>query len=102
MDDWRQTVPGGELIAKGLADYAAGQCTVAGCLVSIARTRLSEAGLLPKSEPNPFPEPERQLYRLLGESDGDAYSRYNALPRELISFERTFERMTRMAETQNR
>ena len=29
---------------------------------------------------------ELQLYRLLREEDGDAYSRYNALVRELVSF----------------
>ena len=39
-----------------------------------------------------FPEPERQLYRLLREEGGDAYSRYNALIRELVSFEQALDR----------
>jgi hypothetical protein len=32
-------------------------------------------------------EVELQLYRLLRREGGDAYSRYNALIRELVSFE---------------
>jgi len=39
-----------------------------------------------------FPEPERQLYRLLRQEGGDAYSRYNALIRELVSFEQALDR----------
>jgi hypothetical protein len=42
--------------------------------------------------PNCFAEPERQLYRLLREEGGDAYSRYNALIRELVSFEQALDR----------
>ena len=34
---------------------------------------------------------ELQLYRLLREEDGDAYSRYNALVRELVSFRQALE-----------
>jgi hypothetical protein len=39
-------------------------------------------------------EPELQLYRLLRREGGDAYSRYNALLRELISFEQALDRRT--------
>ena len=39
-----------------------------------------------------FPEPERQLYRLLRQEGGDAYSRYIALIRELVSFEEALDR----------
>ncbi len=92
-DNWRETLPGGQLVAAGLADYQAGRCSVPGCLVSIARTRLTQAGLLPEEIANPFPEPERQLYQLLREAGGDAYSRYNALVRELVSFEQSLDRM---------
>ncbi len=86
-DNWSDILPGGEMMREGLADFQCGRCTVAACLVAIARTRLSRVGLLPKSVVNPFPEPERQLYRLLRQAGGDAYSRYNALVRELVSFE---------------
>ncbi|MCX6930149.1 MAG: hypothetical protein NT154_44095 [Verrucomicrobia bacterium] len=40
-------------------------------------------------------EPERQLYRLLRQEGGDAYSRYNALIRELVSFEQALDRRCR-------
>jgi hypothetical protein len=38
-----------------------------------------------------FPEPERQLYRLLRQEGADAYSRYNSLLRELVSFENALD-----------
>ncbi|MBA3353134.1 MAG: hypothetical protein H0U23_12075 [Blastocatellia bacterium] len=92
-NNWKETFPGGQLIAAGVADYRAGRCSVPACLVSIARTRLTRAGLLPEGVLNPFPEPERQLYQLLREAGGDAYSRYNALLRELVSFEQSLDQM---------
>ncbi len=90
-DNWSERLPGGKLVEEGLADFAANRCTVAACLVAIAHTRLSAAGLLPATFSGNIPEPERQLYRLLRESGGDAYSRYNALLRELISFEQALD-----------
>lgn len=93
IENWSERFPGGELVRQGLADFQAGRCTVPACLVGIGRTRLSRAGLLPASLRNQFPEPERQLYRLLCEAGGDAYSRYNALVRELISFEQALDRL---------
>jgi len=92
IDNWRETLPGGELVGSGLADLALGLCTVPACLVSIARTRLASAGLLPSSSSGAIPEPELQLYRLLRKRGGDAYSRYNALLRELVSFEQALDR----------
>jgi hypothetical protein len=41
-------------------------------------------------------EPELQLYRLLRREEGDAYSRYNALVRELVSFEAALDRRNRL------
>lgn len=93
MDNWKETLPGGELISQGIADFTAARCTVPACLVGIARTRLTRAGLIAASAVNPIPEPERQLYRLLRAEGGDAYSRYNALLRELISFEQSLDRI---------
>lgn len=46
---------------------------------------------MPATGAPPAAEPERQLYHLLREEGGDAYSRYNALRRELDSFIRAFE-----------
>lgn len=82
--------PGAELIEHGLADYAAGLVTPASCLLAVAWGRLQRNGLpLPARTPERFPEPELQLYELLRRQGGDAYSRYNALLRRLISFEQS-------------
>ncbi|MBI3852543.1 MAG: hypothetical protein HY298_19980 [Verrucomicrobia bacterium] len=91
-DDLLKGLPGEALLRAGLADFQAGRTTIAACLVGIARSRLSRAGLLPSVVANPLPEPERQLYRLLREEGGDAYSRDNALLRELVSFEQALDR----------
>lgn len=92
-DNWSETLPGGKLVRQGLTDFMSGRCTVPACLIGIGQTRLTRAGLLPPSAPTVFPEPERELYRLLRKSGGDAYSRYNALVRELVSFEHALDRL---------
>ena len=90
-------LPGEPLVRQGLADLRSGKQTVPACLVGIARSRLGKAGLLDRSTPS-VAEPELQLYRLLRREGGDAYSRYNSLLRELISFEQALDRRTsRMA-----
>ena len=91
-NSWMQTAPGGRLMQQGLADFIAGRQTVAACLVAIARTRLHRAGFLPDGAREAQPEPERELYRLLRNEGGDAYSRYNSLLRELVSFEQSLDR----------
>ncbi|MGH9520002.1 MAG: hypothetical protein ACRD2D_10150 [Terriglobales bacterium] len=78
-------LPGAELVHQGLADLRVGICTPAALLVSMASLRLRESGLLAGIAPL-WPDPEMQLYRLLRAQGGDAYSRYNALRRELDSF----------------
>ena len=88
-------MPGEPLIRKGLADAAAGRRSVESCLVTIARPRLSRAGLYPTEATNEPAEPERELYRLLREQGGDSYSRYNALLRELASFEAALDARVR-------
>jgi hypothetical protein len=90
-DNWSETFPGGKLVREGLADFEAGRCTVAACLISIAQIRLSRAGLLQGPLTKRFPEPEQQLYRLLRQEGADAYSRYNSLLRELVSFENALD-----------
>ncbi len=89
-------LPGEALVREGLADFLAGKCTMPACLVAMAQPRLRRAGWITADVASPCPEPERQLYRLLGQQGGDAYSRYNALVRELLSFEQALDhRQTR-------
>lgn len=81
--------PGGDLVRKGLADLAESHETIEALLVSIAAPRLARRGLLAAA---PLPEPERRLYERLAREDPDsAHSRYNALLRRLVSFERALE-----------
>ena len=99
IDDLINGLPGEELVRQGLADFQSGLCTIPACLVRIARPRLSRAGLMPPSVPGEFTEPELQLYDLLKREGGDAYSRYNALLRELVSFENALDRRNRRRES---
>jgi hypothetical protein len=82
----RADLPGHDLIDRGLADLAAGVETAAALLVSIGAPRLGQLGL---SVAHPIPSSEHRLYALLSRTDPDAaHSRYNALIRRLVSFER--------------
>jgi hypothetical protein len=94
-DDLMTGLPGEKLVRQGLADFQSGLCTIPACLVRIARPRLSRAGLMPQSVPGKCSEPELQLYHLLKLERGDAYSRYNSLLRELVSFENALDRRIR-------
>lgn len=90
-DDLITGLPGESLVREGLADAQAGRRTIAAYLVSIARPRLSRAGLLAGIQKELPAEPELSLYHLLRTQGGDAYSRYNALIRELVSFENALD-----------
>jgi hypothetical protein len=82
----REDLPGRDLIAQGLDDLAAGVETAAALLVSIGAPRLGQLGL---HVAHPIPGGEHRLYALLSRTDPDsAHSRYNALIRRLVSFER--------------
>jgi hypothetical protein len=82
-------LPGEELVVKGVADLERGDESVEALLVSIASQRLRRLGFEISS---PVGSPELRLYQLLAEEDGDsAHSRYNALIRRLVSFERAAE-----------
>jgi hypothetical protein len=82
-------LPGADLICKGLIDIADGRETVASLLVLIGAPRLRRLGL---SIPETHLQPEHLLYALLAQSEPDsAHSRYNALIRSLVSFERAAE-----------
>jgi hypothetical protein len=83
-------LPGAELIESGLKDLRNGRETVESLLVSIGSPRLRRIGVnVPETT---FPNPEHRLYDLLEQVDSDsAHSRYNALIRRLVSFERAAE-----------
>ena len=82
-------LPGGDLVAKGLADLARQSVTVEALLVSLAAPRLRSIGV---PVPAPLPDPEHRLYEQLAFEDPDsAHSRYNALLRRLTSFESALE-----------
>ena len=69
--------------------------------MQLARGRFVCAGLWPDIALDTLPDPELRLYRLLRISGGDAYTKYNSLQRELVSFlqawdvQATRKRMTR-------
>jgi len=82
----RDDLPGHDLIAQGLEDLAAGVETTEALLVSIGAPRLRELGI---QVSDPIPGSEHLLYAFLSRTDPDsAHSRYNALIRRLVSFER--------------
>jgi hypothetical protein len=82
-------LPGADLVEEGLVDLARGVESVPALLVSIGAPRLRRIGLeIPKT----FPSPEKRLYALLETTGADsAHSRYNALIRRLVSYERAAE-----------
>jgi hypothetical protein len=85
-------LPGEDLIREGLADVQTGRCTIPACLVAIGLPRLRRAGLVSEVSSDLQKDAELQLYRLLRNSSGDAYSRFNALLRRLVSFEQALDR----------
>ena len=83
-------LPGWDLVHEGLHDLAAGRETVPALLVLIGAPRLRSVGVIvPEVAVN---DPDHRLFALLAREDADsAHGRYNALIRELISFERAAE-----------
>jgi hypothetical protein len=81
-------LPGGDLVATGLDDLARGDETVPALLVAVGGPRLRRLGYAVPE----VADPERRLYTLLARDDEDsAHGRYNALVRQLVSFERVAE-----------
>lgn len=83
-------LPGAERIEVGLCDYRENRRTIPSCLVRIARPRLVKAGLM-SAESQQDIHAELDLYHLLAHEGNQAHSRYNALIRELISFEHALD-----------
>jgi len=82
------TLPGEDLISEGIKDLNMGRETIPALLVAIGAPKLRSIGIeLPNFD---IPYPEGRLYDLLAADDSDsAHSRYNALIRRLVSFERS-------------
>jgi hypothetical protein len=95
MPDW-SALPGGDLVTAGLDDLRAGRETATALLVAIGAPRLRQLGIdVPAVE-----TPEHRLYDLLARDEPDsAHSRYNALIRRLVSFERALECASAQAAT---
>ncbi|MEO8622887.1 MAG: hypothetical protein ABI625_17575 [bacterium] len=82
-------LPGDDFVAVGMRDLELGIESEMALLVSIGAPRLSRLGLKLVA---PLADPEHRLYARLAEVDRkSAHSRYNALIRRLVSFERAAE-----------
>ena len=85
-------LPGEELVTRGLADLAQGLETIDALLVAIGAPRLRRCGVAVPPDHRLPPTPEHRLYdRLRDENPRGAHSRYNALIRRLVSYERCLE-----------
>ena len=85
-DELIENLPGADMIREGIKDFIARRLTISSCLVRIASPRLSKAGLIPQPAESDI-NAELDLYEILSKEGKNAYSRYNALIRELVSFE---------------
>ncbi|MBY0492846.1 MAG: hypothetical protein K2Y23_01405 [Cyanobacteria bacterium] len=80
-------LPGGDIVERGLRDLAASRPSAAADLVLIGAPRLRRLGLVIPLERAAGAE-HRLYLRLAAEDPLTAHSRYNALIRCLVSFER--------------
>jgi hypothetical protein len=82
--------PGYPLVREGLKDLEVQRESIPALLVLVGAPRLRKLGIaVPATN---LTEPEHRLYAKLAAEDSDsAHSRYNALIRELVSFERAAE-----------
>ena len=86
-------IPGGELVAAGLEALGRGEHSVEALLVAVGAPRLRALGIAAPDAGRLPGHPELALYHAIRrEHPGDAHSRYNALIRRLVSFERELER----------
>jgi hypothetical protein len=86
MREIDDALPGADLIREGFRDLARGVETIPALLVLVGGPRLRMLGFdVPETEDFP----EHRLYDALAAGEPDAaHSRYNALIRRLVSFER--------------
>lgn len=91
MREISDALPGADLIRDGLRDLAAGVESIPALLVLVGAPRLRDLGL-DVEDPFGGDFPEHRLYDRLAAIHGDdAHSKYNALIRRLVSFERATE-----------
>jgi hypothetical protein len=82
-------LPAADMIREGLADLASRRESVASYLVQIGSSKMRRCGIEVAVSHEDALEADHRLYALLGREHGnDAHRRYNALLRELVSFER--------------
>lgn len=82
--------PGEDIVLQGLVDLSEGLETIASLLVSIGAPRLRRSGIVIPADT--FASPEHRLYELPKTDEPDAaHSRYNAMIRRLVSYERAAE-----------
>jgi hypothetical protein len=83
-------LPAGVLVRSGIEDLLAGRESESSLLVLVGAPRLRRLGLsIPAST---LPSAEHALYERLARAEPrSAHSRYNALIRALVSFERAAE-----------
>ena len=87
------TIPGADLVQAGLKALDRGEWSIEALLVAVGAPRLRALGIAAPDAGRLPHHPEIALYRAIGrEHPGDTHSRYNALIRRLISFERELER----------
>lgn len=84
------SLPASDLVSTGIVDLQNERETIPALLVAIGAPKLRRLGLiLPATLP---PDPEHRLYDLLSRNGADsAHSKYNALIRKLVSFQRAIE-----------
>lgn len=81
-------LPGADLVLKGLRDLEVGADTVEALLVQVGAPKLRALGIDLETD-HAGVSPEHRLYARLSDGGQDnAHSRYNALLRKLVSFER--------------
>ena len=85
------SMPGAQMVVKGLEDMENGSASVEYYLARIASPVLVKAGLLNKVSTSI--DDEINLYQLLNTKDEpNAYGKYNSLMRLLVSFETCMKR----------
>lgn len=84
--------PGGDIVAKGLADLTEGSCTEEALLVLIAGPRLASLGFTIPVPSNVVPPYEDALYDAIETRlPNGAHSAYNALIARVVSFAQTYK-----------
>ncbi len=86
-------LPGGDLVAQGLADLERGALTQAALLVLVAAPRLRDLGLAVPQSPHPIGLPEHALFALIERTHPrGAHAAYNALIGRVVSFAQAYGR----------